>query len=824
METARVGKVAVENTAYHFDKAYDYLIPQTLWAKAEKGCRVLVPFGGGNRTRQGLLMDVEEIRAGRTGSEEGLKSVKAVLDQTPLLSPEMLLLARWMKERYFCTLFDAVRVMLPAGLHYQVACSYQAARDIPPEKLEVLGEEEKRLIAYLSRCRLPVRRDKLLAALGYEADVDLPERMSRQGYLEKIDDAFRKIGDAMVKMVRLTEKGETGGVKLSPKQREVFSLLQTVGAASVKEVCYFTGVTAGVVDALVKKGLACCFESERYRNPYDGAPESAVKEEIVLTQEQQRAYEEQLAQYQSPDGGISLLYGVTGSGKTSVFLKLIDRAVEDKRGVILMVPEISLTPQMLALFQRRYGRQVAVFHSGLSMGERLDEWKRVKNGDALIALGTRSAVFAPFENLGLIIMDEEQEYTYKSEQAPRFHAREIAKFRCRWHRCLLTLASATPSVESYYLAQKGVYRLSTISSRYGGAKLPRVVVADMNQELLEGNTGPFSSVLMECLAENLRLRRQSILLLNRRGYHTFVSCRACGEPVTCPHCSISLTYHAANRRLMCHYCGYSIPFTDECPSCHQRQVRYAGAGTQKAEEAVEELFPEARILRMDADTTMAKYSHEKKLKQFADGEYDIMVGTQMVAKGLDFPNVTLVGVLSADQALYSDDFRSYERAFALLTQVVGRSGRGEKEGLAVIQTYTPENPVIQMAARQDYGAFFQGEIQMRKAMLYPPFADLCVVGFSGQQEENVEQAARYFTRELIALAQAEYASLPMRVIGPAKAAVPKVSGRYRYKLIIKNRFDKSFRELIARLLRQYGKQKEYAKTSVFVYINPDMIL
>ena len=315
---------------------------------------------------------------------------------------------------------------------------------------------------------------------------------------------------------------------------------------------------------------------------------------------------------------------------------------------------------------------LAVFHSGLSMGERLDEWKRVKNGDALIALGTRSAVFAPFEHLGLIIMDEEQEYTYKSEQAPRFHAREIAKFRCRWHRCLLTLASATPSVESYYLAQKGVYRLSTISSRYGGAKLPRVVVADMNQELLEGNTGPFSSVLMECLAENLRLRRQSILLLNRRGYHTFVSCRACGEPVTCPHCSISLTYHAANRRLMCHYCGYSIPFTDECPSCHQRQVRYAGAGTQKAEEAVEELFPEARILRMDADTTMAKYSHEKKLKQFADGEYDIMVGTQMVAKGLDFPNVTLVGVLSADQALYSDDFRSYERAFALLTQVVGR--------------------------------------------------------------------------------------------------------------------------------------------------------
>lgn len=819
MEMARVGKVAVENTAYHFDKAYDYLIPQALWAKAEKGCRVLVPFGGGNRIRQGLLMDIEDACP-----EENLKSIKAVLDQAPLLSPEMLLLAQWMKERYFCTLFDAVKVMLPAGLHCQVTCSYQVAREIPPEKLETLGEEEKRLIAYLSRCRLPVRKDKLLAALGYHTDSDLPEMMCRKGYLEKIDDTFRKIGDATVKMVRLTEESGNNGVKLSPKQQEVYSLLQAVGAASVKEVCYFTGVTAAVVNGLVKKGLALYYENQRYRNPYEEAPENAVKEEIVLTKEQQKAYEEQLAQYRRRKGGVSLLYGVTGSGKTSVFLKLIDQAVADGKGVILMVPEISLTPQMLALFQSRYGRQVAVFHSGLSMGERLDEWKRVKNGDALIALGTRSAVFAPFASLGLVIMDEEQEYTYKSEQAPRFHAREIAKFRCHYHKCLLTLASATPSVESYYFAQKGKYTLSSIASRYGGAKLPKVVVADMNQEILEGNTGPFSSVLMECLAENLRLRRQSILLLNRRGYHTFVSCRACGEPVTCPHCSISLTYHAANRRLMCHYCGYSIPFTEECPNCRQHQVRYAGAGTQKAEEAIEELFPEARILRMDADTTMAKFSHEKKLKQFADGEYDIMVGTQMVAKGLDFPNVTLVGVLSADQALYSDDFRSYERAFALFTQVVGRSGRGDKEGLAVIQTYTPENPVIQMAARQDYGAFFQGEIQMRKAMLYPPFADLCIVGFLGQQEQNVEQAARYFTKELICLAQAEYAKLPMRVIGPAKAAVPKVSGKYRYKIIIKNRFDKRFRELISRLLQQFGRQKEYAKTSVFVDVNPDMIL
>lgn len=819
MDRIRVGKVAVENTAYHFDKAYDYLIPQTLWEKAEKGCRVLVPFGGGNRTRQGVLMDVVEACP-----EEALKAVKSVLDPAPLLSREMLLLAQWLKDHYFCSLFDGLKVMLPAGLHYQLACSYRLAGEISSERLEALGEEEQRAITYLTHRRLPVRRDKLLSDLGYASDSDLPDKLCREGYLEKTEDSFRRVGDATVRMVRLTENFQEREVKLSPRQREVYSLLQGVGTAAVKEVCYFTGVSPTVVNGLVKKGLAQYYENERYRNSCEGAQGRTSTEGLQLTEEQEKAYAELLGRYQQNQGSVSLLYGVTGSGKTSVFLKLIDRAVEDRKGVIVMVPEISLTPQMLALFQGRYGKLVAVFHSGLSMGERMDQWKRVKNGEALIALGTRSAVFAPFENLGLVVMDEEQEYTYKSEQSPRFHARDVAKFRCRYHRCLLVLSSATPSVESYYSAQKGKYAFSSIASRYGGAKLPQVVVADMNQELLEGNTGPFSGILRKKLEENLTLHKQSILLLNRRGYHTFVSCRACGEPVTCPHCSISFTYHAANRRLMCHYCGYSIPFTEDCPKCGQRQVRYAGAGTQKAEEALEALFPEARVLRMDADTTMAKYSHAKKLKQFADGEYDIMVGTQMVAKGLDFPNVTLVGVLSADQALYSDDFRSYERAFALLTQVVGRSGRGETEGMAVIQTYTPENPVIQLAARQDYGAFFQGEIQMRKAMLYPPFADLCVIGFSGRQKETVARAADSFTRELIRLAKSEYARLPLRVIGPSKATVPKVGDRYRYKLIIKNRFDRDFRELISRLLEQFGREKEFSKISVFVDGNPDMIL
>ncbi|WP_232842455.1 replication restart helicase PriA [Ruminococcus bovis] len=461
-------------------------------------------------------------------------------------------------------------------------------------------------------------------------------------------------------MVSLCDDVDINDYKLTPKQQKVAELLTVVDKASVKEVCYYTGYTQSVTDSLVKKKIAKYFTDEVMRIPYTVS--NVKKDEVVLSPSQQSAFDNLYSKYCEDKASVSLLYGVTGSGKTSVFMKLIEKCFNDNKGTILMVPEIALTPQLIKIFTSRFGDNVAVFHSGLSIGERLDEYKRVSRGDAKIVLGTRSAVFAPLKNIGLIVMDEEQESSYKSEQTPRYNARDIAKFRCYKHNALLLLSSATPSVESFYMAEK-IYNLVKLTERYGKATLPQVSVVDMNEEQMKGNFSNYSSTLKELLSSNLIHKKQSIILLNRRGYNTFLSCRSCGQVVTCPNCSISMTYHSANNRMMCHYCGHSVPYTDECPDCHQHTLKFSGAGTQKAEQELVDMFPSARVLRMDADATMTKSSYETKLTAFANGEYDILIGTQMVAKGLDFPNVTLVGVINADQMLYSDDYRSYEEHF-----------------------------------------------------------------------------------------------------------------------------------------------------------------
>lgn len=818
-KTPLIAQVAVEKTAYHFDRLFDYIVPQSFADKVAVGSRVLVPFAKGNRARQGFVLQLDTAE-----EETQLKEISCVLDEHPILTAELAQLAFFIREHCFCTYYDAVKAMLPAGIQYKITPLYSVNTHAQPEEhLDSLSQQERAVIAFLQSRREPVKKDLLFEAMGFAVDHPLPDSMVRRGLLCRTDGTVRRVQDASEKMIRLTERAPQGQ-KLSPKQEEVVSLLQMTDAVSLKEVCYFTGVTRSVCDALVKKGVAQYFHAEVLRMPQYAQEISKSDRTIVLTQEQQKAYEQLLEKYMQGKGSVSLLYGVTGSGKTSVFMRLIDKVCNDGKGVIVMVPEIALTPQMIALFRARYGDGVAVFHSGLSMGERLDEWKRVRRGHAKVAIGTRSAVFAPFEQLGLIIMDEEQEYTYKSESAPRYHAREVAKRRCANHHCLLLLSSATPSVESFYQAKTGRYSLHVLKKRYGSAQLPDVLTADMYIEAEQGNHTGFSSLLLQGLTENLEAGKQSILLLNRRGHNTFVACRHCKEVALCPNCSISLTYHSANNRLMCHYCGYSQRFTDECPSCHKHGLRYSGTGTQRAEQTLLQLLPEARVLRLDADATMSRYSHEKLLRQFAQGEYDIMVGTQMVAKGLDFPNVTLVGVLNADQALYNDDFRSYERAFSLLTQVVGRSGRGKAKGRAVIQTFTPENPVIRLAAAQDYDAFFETEIAMRKAMLYPPLADICMVGFIGENEETTAGAANDFTLALCALAKEEYSSLPLRVLGPSPAAVRRVNHKYRHKLVIKCRNSRDFRAMIARLLTSFSKNSKY--TSVFVYadINPDSIL
>lgn len=807
--TSKIAFVAVENAIYHFDHAFSYRIPEGM--DVRPGCRVAVPFGRGNAKRQGIVLRIGEDKA------DDLKSVSELLDSEPVLNDEMLRMCGFIKSHCFCTYYDAVKAMLPAGINYRLSLTYSVSVELG-DRFYDLSDEQRRIVSIIRSKNNKAEKHALLQELGY-TDSTVPDEMVADGILVKNDAALRRIGDKTIKMMRLSDNAEdlAQGMKLSKKQESVLDLLTTVGAASVKEICYYTGVTSSVPDTLVRKGLAEYFDDEVFRVPKSSV---SYKRDVTLTDEQQRAYDELLELYQRDSAEVSLLYGITGSGKTSVFFKLIEQAVADEKDVIVMVPEIALTPQMIAMFRAHFGDKVAVFHSALSLGERLDEYKRVSRGIAKIAIGTRSAIFAPFSNLGLIIMDEEQEHTYKSESKPRFSAKDLAKFRCTYHKALLMFSSATPSVETYYYANEGRYHKHVLTKRFGTATLPDVVIADMNEELEVGNTSAFSNILLQNIEENLDNGKQSILLLNRRGYNSYVTCNSCREPLTCPNCSISLTYHNANNRLMCHYCGYSVPYRTECPTCHSHSLRLSGTGTQRAEVEIAEIFPHARILRMDTDTTMTRSSHEKKLTAFADGEYDILVGTQMVAKGLDFPNVTLVGVLNADHMLYLDDYRSYENTFSLLTQVVGRSGRGKDKGRAIIQTFTPENPIITLAASQDYDAFYNAEIGIRKAMLYPPFASICLVGFVGENAKLTENAAFTFTAKMTELLNQEYSDIPLRVLGPSQAAVFKVSNKYRFKLILKCRNDNRFREMLSRMLIAFSGEREFNGVTVYADMDP----
>ncbi|MGN1479658.1 MAG: primosomal protein N', partial [Acutalibacteraceae bacterium] len=695
-----IAEIAVENTAYHFDAQYSYLVPQGSESCALPGCRVMVPFGAGNRGRQGLILSTRY-----SDSVKGLKTISKFIDKAPLVNGEMLSLIIWLKERTFCTYFEAFKAVLPAGVTHKTVVTYTS---VDGADEELMNGDEKQIYDFLKKSNGYYEGAKLLSKFGFKHDSEILLSMAKKGWLVTNNDAVRRLGDKTVRMLRLTPQGEEaldGAVKLTAKQRDVLSLLRDVETASVKELCYFTGYTPAVVTALERKGFVSCYDNEISRNPYENIQTPQSPDEIILTEQQQSAYDNIVSLYNQGRGGVSLLYGVTGSGKTSVYLKLIDEVISRGKTVIVMVPEISLTPQTLNLFHKRYGSLTAVFHSALSVGQRADEWKRVKNKEAKIVIGTRSAVFAPAENIGLIIIDEEQEHTYKSEQSPRYNAKDAAKFRCAANNAVLVLASATPSIETYASAKSGRYQLNTLTKRYAQAALPEVKVVDMLTESLDDSRG-ISVPLAQALQKNLDDKKQSILLMNRRGFNTFAACKSCGHVITCPYCSISMTYHHANGRLMCHYCGYSVPFTTKCPECGAEDIRYSGFGTQKIEDELTNLLPDAKILRMDADTTMSRFSHEEKLTSFANGEYDIMLGTQMVAKGLDFENVTLVGVISADSQLFNDDFRSQERTFDLITQVVGRSGRGQYKGTAIIQTINPENEVIRLAAAQDYDSFY----------------------------------------------------------------------------------------------------------------------
>ena len=518
----------------------------------------------------------------------------------------------------------------------------------------------------------------------------------------------------------------------------------------------------------------------------------------------------------------ALLYGVTGSGKTSVFYHLINQVLKMGKTALLLVPEISLTPQMVNKFKAIFGDSIAVLHSSLSLGQRMDEFKRIKKGDAKIVIGTRSAVFAPLSNIGIIIMDEEGENTYKSETSPRYHARDVAIQRCGHNNCVLVMASATPSLESFYYAKIGRYKLFELKERYSKSNLPDVEIIDMQSEAEAGNNGLFSRQLIDSINENLEKKEQTILLLNRRGYNTYISCLECRQPIVCPNCSIPLTYHKKNDKLMCHYCGYTMDNTGRCPECGSDHLHTSGVGTQRVESELARLFPNARLLRMDADTTYSKYSYEENFKDFEQGKYDIMLGTQMIAKGLNFPNVTLVGVLSLDKALFTGDFRSYERTFYLITQVAGRSGRGDKPGAAYIQTFVPDHYVINLAAKQDYDEFYNEEIALRHALTYPPFCDICVIGFSSDLESRAIKASNWFVDALKEYVREEKVKFPLRALGPAPCTLEMINKKYRYRLILKCKNTRDFRKMISSLLIKFYKNRDFGLVKITADINGDI--
>lgn len=818
MEKTILAQVFAEKTTINFDKSFSYRVPENMRETVAVGQRVLVPFGKGDKKRQGVIVGVLETE----NTDDKIKPISKILDEKPIVTDEMLKLAQFMADRYFCTFYDALKPMIPLGINVKVVKSFVLKRDYDEIDMSALSADERLIVDSLFNARGEVKAKKLMEIIGVSSE-SIFDNLLEQGIILSLEKAVRRVGDASVKMVRLAENYEEIADEYTQTQKKVASFLLECGSASVKEVAYFTGVSPTTVNTMINKGRLTCFEAEVLRSPYEIADEGEMSE-ITLTDEQGKAFESIKKDMSDKNGGnVGLLFGVTGSGKTQVFLRAIDECILSGKNAIVMVPEIALTPQTMSIFSRRYGKKIAVFHSAMSLGARTDEWKRVKSGEARIAIGTRSAVFAPMENIGLIIMDEEQEHTYKSEGSPRFHARDIARFRAKYHNCLFLMASATPSVETYSLAKSGFYSLYTLKNRYGSVTLPKVQTANMKEQYKKGNFGIFSDVLCEALRDTLDNKKQAIILLNRRGYQVVVTCTNCGAVRQCPNCSISMTYHTANNRMMCHYCGYSEEYTDKCKICGENNVRLSGFGTQKAQEELQNIFPTMRILRMDADTTMTRFSHEKKLTAFKNGEYDVMIGTQMVAKGLDFPNVTLVGVINADQLLYGNDFRGYEKTFSLLTQVIGRSGRSEK-GTAVVQTIAPDNEIITLSAEQDYEAFYETEILQRKILTYPPYCDLCVVGFSGVNREKTLGCANDFFDNLKKRIETEYNDLKVITLGPSPCNIPKISNKYRFRLIIKCKNSKRFRELILKILKETGNTAKFKNISVFADINPENII
>ena len=813
---ALVARVAVSAAVYSIDRLYDYIVPEEMTASVREGQRVIVPFGAGNHRANGIVLELH-----RTVPDRKLKALEFAFSDEIMLSPEQKELALWLCRRYFCTFFQAADALLPPGIWGRRPETYRFCAASPEEAMAGQTAKKRRILETVLQAENPLTAAEIIRQSGLARISAELRQLCAAGILEEErhdpavshERTIRMIFPALPPEEIAAALGKKG---MTPQRRAVLDCVLASGPLPEKEICYRTGVTSGVVRSLVGKGVLRVEEAPMSRLP---AEVSGPSEEVVLNGEQQAAFAGLLSLAETGRAEAALLHGVTGSGKTLVYIRLIRAMLERGKSALLLVPEIALTPQIVARFRRQFGQQVAVVHSALTQAQRREEYFRILRGEARVIIGTRTAVFAPVQELGCIILDEEQEPSYHSETDPRYHAREVAKYRAARENCLLLLGSATPSVESYHAACQGKYHLFTLKKRYGSVPLPETLLADMRGQLKRGDPSRISDRLREELQANLDRGEQSILFLNRRGSARMAACVDCGYVPVCDNCSVAMVYHGRNGRLMCHHCGHSIPLPETCPQCGGSHIRLIGSGTQRIEEDLQELFPRARILRMDADTTEGRTSHEALLERFSKGEADILLGTQMVAKGLDFPNVTLVGVLEGDLSLYSGDYHAAERTFSLLAQVVGRAGRRGVRGRAVIQTYTPQNPVILAAAAQDYEGFYEKEILTREALRTPPFADLFVFRFGGKREEAVFQAAQRFAA-LLRDRLRTCPDLETSVLGPTPAVPAKVNQRYYYLVSVRGRASAESRRFTGKMLAAAEQMLRTPGATVSAEIDP----
>ena len=837
--TARYCGVYILDNPFSIDDAFHYFVPPYMAGAVVKGAFVTVPFGRANRKRVGVVTSVGDASAlPRELPPDQVKPLDGVCREKLFLSETQLRLCFYLKETTLCTLGEAVRSVMPASalatlVDYYSPCPLES--DEAESRRASLSSPELLVLEHI-RMRGSVSGQSVKSHFGAKAALSL-DRLCGKGLITReltvrqpdLPTVTYYTLARPVSEIEASLRGDKGAVKVSSELRRkvLEALLSAEEPMSGTELKQKTGAGSAQLKALAEKGLLTARTEETYREPAE-AYGFGVRTPFALNDGQAAAVATLDALAATGEPKAALLHGVTGSGKTCVMLEMIDRTLDRGKGVIVLLPEIGLTPQMLHIFHSRYGRRVAVIHSGLSAGERLDSYRRIQAGEAPIAVGTRSAVFAPMPKLGMIVMDEEQEHTYKSDQNPKYHARDVARYRCATENALLLLASATPSLESYQKAMEGKYTLVTMKERYGSARLPEVRVVDMRGETGHGNLSPLGEELAGELARVKEEGNQSVLFLNRRGYSHQTVCRSCGKAIACPRCSVAMNYHVKRTthegELVCHWCGLRRRVPTVCPDCGSVHLVRMGYGTQRVEEELKTAFPSAGVLRMDADTTSTKAAYDRLLGDFRAHEADILLGTQMVTKGHDFPDVTLVGVLMADMSLYLDDYRANERTFSMLTQVIGRAGRGDKPGLAVIQTMNPDSDVIRLACAQDYERFFQNEIRLRRLLQFPPFCDMVLLTLTSPDEKELQKACLRLSEELRRQNGGEYADVPIVAFGPFEAPVYRVDNVYRMRMVVKCRLNRRSREMFGQLLYFFASEGRGSNKPVLsIDFNPSSI-